>query len=218
MCSNVTFREVANAIKEASETASATRPRTLMFRPSHAGPAEIAAPWGDDDDNDDENDDDDNQHDGGEGSKDDDDISLPDGVEVVHRIAPLMITAQWSSPSGASSEPSMPATFVRLEATPGLRRLPEMWCCVKDSDCGMTIELEFTTPPMGIVFQVRVQLHLTKLRLPRVVLAAFVALNDLCATLRMCEPDASMCCRDVLFAVRRHHRPLPSSCSQETGC
>jgi hypothetical protein len=57
--------------------------------------------------------------------------------------------------SGRGTTAGIPSTFVRLDAMPGLRRLPEMWCCVKETDCGTAIELEFTQPPMGIIFQVR---------------------------------------------------------------
>ena len=36
-----------------------------------------------------------------------------------------------------------------------MRRIPEMWYGIKRADCGLYIEMEFTHPPMGVVFQVR---------------------------------------------------------------
>jgi hypothetical protein len=36
-----------------------------------------------------------------------------------------------------------------------MKRIPEMWYGVRKADCGLYLELEFTHPPMGVLFQVR---------------------------------------------------------------
>ena len=66
--SNVPFRQIANAIKDASDHASPSSPRSLLFRSAHTGPAEIADAWSDesssdDDDGDGEAEDSDTKHD-----------------------------------------------------------------------------------------------------------------------------------------------------------
>ncbi len=83
-------------------------------------------------------------------SVDDDEVEgkLPLGVRVISLDDGVPIGDPYS-------DTDLPSTFLSIDAFPGMRRLPEMWCCVKESDCGVFIEMEFTEAPMGIVFQVR---------------------------------------------------------------
>lgn len=180
------------AVADAARNASTAHPRSLTFKPVHAGPAEIAAPMK-----------------LPELDEADEDVEAKRAARRAGRASPADSTATseydtdpapspfpdvlagagagGAPPGGAVPSKSLPGatrvvladpeagphivgddlprpyratldgdvTRVRLAATANMRRLPELWCTMKKAEYGLFLEMEFSQPPLGILFQGR---------------------------------------------------------------